>query len=371
MKDASRLTLEEKVGQLFCLGFNGAEPSRETRELLNVIHPGALVLSQRNFETFEQTVRLTSSFVEGREIPALVGVHQEGGGVDRLKQLFAPIPSVYEAAANGTSAVRQLARIIGGELSAAGFNLLFGPVLDLGAPGSIVRDRTFAATPASVTRLGKAFIEEVSESQVLVCGKHFPGMGSASRDPHFALPLIEKTRKLLQMEDMAPFANLFGQLPAILVGHASYPALGDPRVPASLSPRVVEGLLRRSIGFKGVIVTDDLTMGAISSIGLTPSRFLEAFEAGNDLIQFSQTTALVEEGFSTIVAACRKSAALRNRLNASVERILTIKRRIPPAVRNRSYLRTRVLRQVEKLRKAPVSTTAKPSDLILSGTQSR
>lgn len=371
MKDASRLTLEEKVGQLFFLGFNGAEPSRETRELLDVIRPGGIVLSQRNFETFEQTVRLTSSFVESRDVPALVGVHQEGGSVDRLKQLFAPLPSVHEAAADGTSQVRQLARIIGNELSAAGFNLLFGPVLDLGAPGSIVRDRTFAATPASVTRLAKAFIEEVSKSEVLVCGKHFPGMGSASRDPHFALPRIEKTRKLLQMEDIAPFANLLGELPAILVSHASYPALGDSPGAASLSPRVVDGLLRRSLGYKGVVITDDLTMGAISSLGLTPSRFLEAFEAGNDLLQFSQTTPLVEDGFSTILAACRKSVTLRNRLNVSVERILALKRRIPPAVRNRAYLRTRVLRQVEKLKRAPVPTTTKPSEVILSGAESR
>jgi beta-N-acetylhexosaminidase len=193
-------------------------------------------------------------------------------------------------------------------------------------------------------------------------------MGAASRDPHFALPLIEKTRKLLQMEDIPPFANLLGELPAILVGHASYPALADSPGPASLSPRIVDGLLRRSLGYKGVIITDDLTMGAISGIGLAPSRFLEAFEAGNDLLQFSQITPLVEEAFSTLVAACRKSAVLHNRLNMSVERILKLKHKIPPTVRNRAYLRARVLRQVEKLKNVPVS---KPASLAVGAVYDR
>jgi beta-N-acetylhexosaminidase len=350
MKQLSRLTLEEKVGQLFFLGFHGTEPDRETRALLDVIRPGGIVLAQRNLETFDQTTHLTSQFVDGREVPALVGIHQEGGAADRLKHLFAPLPALSESAHMGTLQLRQTARIIGAELAAAGFNTLFGPVLDLSAPGSILKDRTLAATPASVTRLAKAFIEEVSEQSIFVCGKHFPGMGAAERDPHFLLPQISKPKKMLLMEDVPPFANLFDVLPMVMVGHAHYPALGETKpLPASLSPRIVDGLLRRKLGYRGIIITDDMTMGAISGLGLTSDRFLEALEAGNDMLLFSQATPLVEQAFQAIVRAAKESATLRNRINASAERILSLKLRIQPGIQNRSYARTRVLRHIEKL----------------------
>jgi beta-N-acetylhexosaminidase len=350
MKDPGRLTLEEKVGQLFFLGFAGPEPARETREILNTIRPGGIVLSQRNLETFEQTIRLTAGFSEDRDMPAFVAAHQEGGAADRLKHLFAPLPSLGEAASGGTLQLRQAARIIGAELAAAGFNTLFGPLLDLAVPGSILRDRALAGTPASVTRLGRAFVEEVTEHGIFACPKHFPGMGSAQRDSHFELPHIDKPRKQLLVEDVPPFVNLFDAVSMIMVGHAHYPTLGEAKAtPACLSPRIVDGLLRRKLGYTGIILTDDMTMGAVSSLGLKAGRFLEAFEAGNDMMVFSQTTPLVEEGFQTIVREAKKSVALRARIDTSVQRIVSQKFRIQPAIQNRAYARTRVLRHIEKL----------------------
>lgn len=349
MKDVSRLGLEEKVGQLFFLGFHGHEPDRDTHELLDIIRPGGIVLSRRNIETFEQTSRLTARFAEGADIPPLVGISQEGGAADRLRHIFGPIPSVSSAAHAGMPQLRLLGRIIGTELQACGFNTLFGPVLDLASPESILRDRTMAASPAAVTRTGSAFIEEVTKSAILTCGKHFPGLGAVPRDPHFTLPRIDKTKKLLLMEDIPPFANNFGTLPLIMVGHACYPAFGEAPIPACLSPRIVDRLLRRKLGYGGVIVTDDMTLGAITSLGLTPERFLEAVEAGNDMILFSQTTPLVEQAFQTILRAARQNAALRNRITASAQRILSLKRRLQPPIRNRALLRTRILRHIERL----------------------
>jgi len=350
LKDLSRLALEEKVGQLFFLGFHGQEPDRETRELLDVIKPGGIVLSRRNIETFDQTTRLTSRFTESRDIPAFVAINQEGGAADRLRQLFAPIPSMSDAANGGMAQLRRLARVIGAELQATGFNTLFGPVLDLSTPGSILRGRTLAASPAAATRSGSAFIEEVAESGTIVCGKHFPGLGAVQRDPHFTLPQVDKPKKLLLMEDIAPFVNLFNMLPMIMVGHAYYPSLSDSRaVPASLSPRVVDKLLRKKLGYQGLILTDDMTLGAVTGLGLTPERFLEAFEAGNDMLLFSQTTPLVEQAFQSILRAARQSTAMRNRITASVQRILALKRRIPLPLRNRATARSRILRHIDRL----------------------
>jgi beta-N-acetylhexosaminidase len=359
MKDVSRLALEEKVGQLFFLGFHGHEPDRHTRELLDIIRPGGIVLSRRNIETFDQTGRLTARFVEGREVPAFVAISQEGGPADRLRHLFAPIPSMSSAAHAGMPQLRLLGRVIGAELQACGFNTLFGPVLDLGMPESVLTGRTLAASPSAVSRTGGAFIEEVTKSTILTCGKHFPGLGAVPRDPHFTLPRIDKPKKLLLMEDVPPFANNFSALPLIMVGHACYPAFGEAPIPACLSARIVDRLLRRKLGYSGVIVTDDMTQGAVTSLGLTPERFLEALEAGNDMLHFSQTTPLAEQAFQMILRSARQSAALRNRITASVQRILTLKRRLQPPVGNRTLLRTRILRHIDRLSEnVPASSAA-------------
>ena len=151
-----------------------------------------------------------------------------------------------------------------------------------------------------------------------------------------------------------PFASVFETCGMIMMSHAHYPGLGDEKaVPASISARVVEGFLRKKLGYKGVIITDDLTMGAITSFGLTPELFLRAFEAGNDVLLFSQCTPLVEDAFKTILKAVRRSAALRERLDQSVGRILILKDRAElRPIRYRTHLKARISRQADKLRKS-------------------
>jgi beta-N-acetylhexosaminidase len=348
MKILSRFTLEEKVGQLFFLGFRGSMPDLETQGLLDVIRPGGLVLSQRNIDTFDQINELTGNWTDRREIPALVGISQEGGPADRLKQLFQPLPSMSEVAAGGVTQIRVLARLIAAELESLGINTLFGPVLDLSTPGSILRERTLASMPREVSRLGGAFMEEVSQKGIRVCPKHFPGLGAAQRDPHFGLPTIDKPRKQLLREDVLPFMDLLN-VPLVMISHAYYPALMDSTPsPASLSSRVIDGFLRRKLRFSGVVITDDMTMGAIGSMGLTPERFLEAFEAGNDMLLFSETTPLVERAFRAMLGEAKRSPAFRGRLDRSVGRILALKQTLAPAIRNRAQVRTRVIRQIHR-----------------------
>src|SRR5688572_4470746 len=290
MKDLSRFSLEEKAGQLFFLGFRGFEPDAEARAVLESVRPGGIVVSQRNIASFDQINKLTSSFVEARDVPPLIATHQEGGAADRLKQLFSPMPSLADIADTGLTSTRIAARVIASELESIGVSVNFAPCLDL-RTGPVLRERTFAATPGTVMRFASAFLEEFDGRSVFLCPGHFPGLGSADRDAHFVLPRIDKPKKLLLMEDVVPFANLAPKLRMMMVGHGHYPALsGDRPLPASLSPKIVDGLLRRKLGFNGVIVTDDLTMGAVTSMGLTPELFLKAFEAGNDMLLFSEAT---------------------------------------------------------------------------------
>ena len=353
MKDAHRLTLEEKVGQLFLLGFQGYEPDYETQVLLDVVRPSGFLFFHRNIESFDQIYELTTRLREMSSIPPLLAIDHEGGRVDRLKQIFAPIPSMPELAAAGTAQLRFGARIIAAELEATGFNVDFAPVLDLRLPGSIVAERCLSAEPVEVARLAAAFAEELSKKNIVACTKHFPGLGGAVIDPHFALPKINRNRRLLQQEDAQPFVSLFGEAGMVMMSHGHYPALGDEKcVPASLSPRVITGFLRKKLGYKGLVITDDLTMGAVTSIGLTPDLFVRAFEAGNDLLLFSQTTPLVEQGFRSILQAARESALLRRRLDESVDRILALKSSIEvKPLRYRAHLQSRITRQIEKLRR--------------------
>jgi len=352
MKESYRLTLEEKVGQLFCLGFQGYEPDNETRDVFDVVRPGGFLLFQRNIEGFDQVYELNSRLHEMLSIRPFLAIDHEGGRVDRLKQIFGPIPSMPQLADSGTAQLRIGARIIAAELEATGFNVDFAPVLDLRRNGSIISDRSLSRDPVQVARFAAAFIEELSNRGILACGKHFPGLGGAVADPHFALPRIDNNKRLIMQEDIAPFVKLFDALGMIMIAHAHYPGLGDEKpVPASLSSRVIEGFLRKKLGYKGLVITDDLTMGAITSFGLTPELFLRAFEVGNDVLLFSQSTPLVEDAFRTILKAVRGSAALRERLDHSVERILTLKSRVGvEPLRYRTHLKARISRQVEKLR---------------------
>ncbi len=352
MKDIARLTLEEKVGQLFFVGFQGFQPDAESADILGHIRPGGIVFLQRNIESLDQIYNLNLRFQSESNVPLFLAINHEGGSLDRLKHVIAPIPSVADLADVGTAAVRSGARLIAAELEAAGFNMNMAPVLDLGLPDSIVRERTLGAGAAEVARLGRVVIEEFHRKKILSCARHFPGLGGAVRDPHFTLPRIERTRRELLVEDVVPFDSLSAELDLMMVSNGHYPGLGDIRpVPASLSNRVVDGLLRKTVGFEGVIITDDLTMGAVTSTGLKPSTFLRALDAGNDMFLFSQTTPLLKSAFDYIVTAARAEAKIQQRIDESVERILNRKERIEFApLRYRPHMKARLSRQIAKLR---------------------
>jgi beta-N-acetylhexosaminidase len=245
------------------------------------------------------------------------------------------------------------ARVIAAELEATGFNLNFAPVLDLRFPGSVLEERSLSADPLEVGRFAFAFIEELGKRGIMTCPKHFPGLGAAAVDSHFSLPRIDRNKRQLQQNETVPFVSLFGQTGMIMIAHGHFPGLGDEKpVPASLSPRIIEGFLRKKLGYLGVTVTDDLTMGAITSLGLTPELFLRAFEAGNDMLLFSQATPLVERAYKTILSEVRSSSSLRRRLDESVDRILALKGQIEfVPLRYRAHLQARITRQIDKLRK--------------------
>lgn len=352
MREFDHLTLPERVGQLFLLGFQGTSPDPETLRYFERILPAGFAFSQRNIDSLDQIYSLATSLRNVCRIPPLLAIEQEGGAVDRLRRAIAPIPSLGDLADAGTPFVRSGARLLAAELKAAGLNTALSPILDLGLAGSVYRTRSLAAGPAEVARLARIQLDEFHRKGLLCCGSHFPGLGGARRDPHFVLPRVRRSRRELVEEDLAPFRGLASELDMIRVSHGHYPTLGDIRpVPASLSARIVGGILRGQVGFRGVVMTDDLTLGAITSRGLTSGTFLEAIRAGNDLLFFSQATPLVEEAFELIVRTSARDAGIRRRIEISSTRILRLKQKLdltPPP--NRTHARSRLIRQIERLR---------------------
>jgi beta-N-acetylhexosaminidase len=206
-------------------------------------------------------------------------------------------------------------------LRSLGFNVNFTPVLDLSGPRQRngIGDRSFGADPLLVIRYARQVARTHLRAGIIPVGKHFPGLGEARQDTHLALPLIRRSRRGLMGREMMPYRRLRASLPMIMVGHACYPALqGDPVAPASLSRAVVSGCLREQLGYRGLILTDDLEMGAIDDNADGGSRALEAFEAGHDGLMFCQSAERIAEALEALIHALELGeldpAVVRSRL---------------------------------------------------------
>ena len=265
------MQIEHRIGQLLLIGIPGTQIDGVTREILEMIQPGGVLLAGRNIESAQQVVELTSALRSILNVPPLIAVDQEGGRVDRLKSIYSPMPSADLLRASGDASIAaRMGEITAEALRTLGFNVNFAPVLDIawndGADNGI-KGRYLGASVAEVVRLAGAYLEGLQRGGVLGVGKHFPGLGASTVDSHSALPQIDRSRDELIRHDVAPYLELFSKinarLNAVITGHAHYTAIDGPAaLPASISKNVITGLLRDELGFKGLTITDDLEMGA-------------------------------------------------------------------------------------------------------------
>ncbi len=326
------LALEEKVGQLLWIGFQGTTMNPALRSLLERVRPGGLILFSRNIETAGQVRRLTDALFGATRIPPFIALDQEGGRVSRLKSILGPTQTPFDLArrARPETAVRLQASATAAALKSLGFNVNFAPVLDLSGPDPAngIGDRAFGETPLTVCRLAKVALDAHLRAGVLPVGKHFPGLGSARDDTHLALPVIRKRRALLWREDLLPYRRLSRRLPMIMAGHACYPAFqGHNIAPATLAPEIVDALLRGRIGFRGLILTDDLEMGALDQEEGAGTQALRALAAGNDGLMFCSSETRIVEACEAVLAAVRDGNVEPARIDRSVRRILSLKKR--------------------------------------------
>jgi beta-N-acetylhexosaminidase len=278
--------LRRQIGQLLIAGFNGQQLPVELKVLAREFGLGGVILFARNIAEPEQVAELCAEASRlAPDLPLWVSVDQEGGRVARLKKPFTEWPPMATLGRSGDVALAQrFARALASELKAAGFTMDYAPVLDVhtNPDNPVIGDRSLADRADDVARLGSAIIRVLQDEGIAACGKHFPGHGDTSADSHHELPLVEHAIERLRGVELVPFrAAIEAQVATIMTAHVFMPALDEAR-PASLSRRIVTGLLREELQYAGVILSDDLEMKAIANEYSVPDAAVLAIDAGCD-----------------------------------------------------------------------------------------
>jgi beta-N-acetylhexosaminidase len=304
----------DSLGQLILTGVPGKELDAETAELFRRVQPGGFILFGRNIESAVQLRKLIDDLRDLSEIEPIITIDQEGGRVSRLRLIGNEPPNAQQLREkNDVDLIRRHGDITGRLLRLFGFNLDLCPVLDISfnddADNSL-RGRCYGKTVEQVVRNAGAFNDGMREQGITSCGKHFPGYSAATVDAHHDLPKIERTREELDAEELAVFRAFVGRggslnrptnaVDSMMICHGWYPCFEPKKTPGSLSHRVITELLREEMGFQGLIMTDDLDMGAImNEYGLEETIRL-AIAAGNDLAMICHRVPSIAEAHRTL-----------------------------------------------------------------------
>lgn len=321
-----------QLGQLLIIGFDGTEMSPSLASLLQSIQPAGVILFARNVVSAEQTYKLLKDCQSQVTVPLLRCVDLEGGKVDRLRNAIGPAPSPAEVFASGNKKLfGRHGRVIGENCRAVGFNVDFAPAMDLAfeASKSVMSSRAVSADAKETSAYAREFLSGLRLSGVLGCGKHFPGLGEGKLDSHHKLPTIEKPWKKLWEQDLVPFRTLRRELPFIMVSHAAYPSVTRERTPASLSKKWISEILRKKIGYRGLIASDDLEMGGVLSAAPIEQAAARFVKAGGDLCLICHKEEFVTRSLAEIERLFADDRAFAKRASESVKRVLAFKKRSP------------------------------------------
>jgi beta-N-acetylhexosaminidase len=344
-------TLRRQVGQLLVLGFDGLEIDSKLRTTLSTLQPSGVILFARNIEEPKQTWRLLRDSQASTRIPMFLCVDLEGGTVDRLKKVIAPAPSVEQVFATANRKLfRMHGNILGLEARALGFNTDFAPVFDLGFEASrpVLTSRTVSADPKQTILYAREFLKGLKAAKVLGCGKHFPGLGEGNLDSHHSMPVVQKGWKAMWEQDLLPYRELRTQVPFVMVAHAAYPQVTKDNLPASLSRKWMEDVLRKKIGYRGLIISDDLEMGGVLSTGPIEEVAVETLRAGADMFLVCHNQELVWRGYEAVLRTAERDRKFAEHVARSASRVLAFKKRSSELRGFSAEPKTKV---VEKLRR--------------------
>ena len=336
------LSLEQQIGQFFFIGLPGTELDADTRALIEEVQPGGIIIFGRNVAGPEQLRSLLDGVREIVATTPLFGVDQEGGLVDRLRRIFTPMPAARTIRQHGDlAAARALGRITGEVLRMLGFNLNFAPVMsimtedrDLLSNG--LYSRSYGRSPGEVLGYTTVYMRGLQGTGMLGCLKHFPGIGAGEVDSHEEMPVVHLSHDDLIAQDLAPYIELFqrrdDRVRCVMVSHGGFPNIdiregvtGGLLEPASLNYNIVTKLLREELGYKHLVVTDDLEMGAIARHCGIEDAVVRASKAGEDMLLICATPEKIRRGYHALVAAAQNGRLPQARIKQSLDRIARTK----------------------------------------------
>lgn len=326
--------LKDRIAQVVMMGIEGLTPAKEERALVEQ-GVGGVILFERNCRNPAQVAELIEDLQEiarskGLGIPLIIAIDQEHGPVTRIKEGITHLPSAWGMGRIGDPAlVRRGAWINGRELATMGITMNLAPVADilLHPKNRVIGKRSFGEDPKLVREMVVATIEGLQGEGVAACAKHFPGHGATATDSHKALPTLERSREEMERAELIPFHGVVGaNVAAIMTGHLLCPAL-DPDLPATLSSPIIQGLLNKDLGFDGVVISDDLLMGALDQWGSVEERGKEALKAGVDLLLVGKGS--VQGLLKVLKQGLETGEISEERAEEAISRIVRLKEEYP------------------------------------------
>jgi beta-N-acetylhexosaminidase len=362
----SQQQIRQHAGQLLIMGFDGTEMTPHLRQLISGIQPGGIILFRRNIIGAAQCFDLLVECRKAISMPAFTCVDLEGGVVDRFRDLIAPAPSEFEVASTKSKKLfRRHGEVLGHEARALGFNTDFAPVSDLRFPASqaVMGSRTVSANAKETNAFISEFLKGLKSSGVLGCGKHFPGLGEADLDTHHLLPTLNKPWRKLWNEDLMPYRKLHKQFPFVMVAHAVYPGLTKDNTPASLSRKWITDVLRKKIGYRGLILTDDLEMGGVLAAATMAEAAVQTLRAGADMFLVCRKEEYVIEAYEAVVREAERDKKFAKLLAAMAARVIAFKKKaselkkVAPRPSEKTVLKLRA--ELEKFKKQVAKAQSK------------
>jgi len=313
--------LRHAAGSLLVVGLGAPELTGLERAWLRLVRPGGVILFKRNITDAQQTRALLDE-ATGLSAPHSVRcVDVEGGTVNRLREALSPMPSAQAVAtamrqARKPALAREHGELIARGVKAFGFNTTLAPVVDLALPESaeVLGTRPPALNAAEVIEFAKGFLTGLVPHGVVGCGKHFPGLGGASSDTHFETPSISRRWNDMWREDLLPYRELHAQMPMVMMNHAAYPETPGKAWPASASSFWITTVLRKRIGYRGIILSDDLEMGGILKFLPVDEAAIAAIRAGSDLLEICHSAELILRTYEALISEGEKSPSFRKLL---------------------------------------------------------
>lgn len=318
----------DKVGQLMMIGIHGKSLNDDAKFMLNEYRVGGIILFDRNMESKDQVKTLIADINKAGKsaglTPLFLGIDQEGGAVARMDDKLIKVPPAEEVGKEPVEQAAALAKEVGTELKDLGFNINFAPVADLG----LTYGRSYSTNPDEVVRYASAVGKSYDEAGLWYSYKHFPGIGKTDVDLHADTSIVPVSKETLLSEDTKVFVDLIKQSKpntyTIMVSHAMYPQI-DPDHPSSLSKAIITDWLRKDMGYNGVVVTDDMDMGALAKHYTFGDMAVQSILAGSDILLVCHEYEHMQEAYNGLMKAVKDGRISKERLDESVKRILLMK----------------------------------------------